>query len=328
MIEELARCFENKTVAVVGAGGYLGAALSQALSRTPARVLLVSRRPVACTGGAELITADVREPSRWDEIARRADVVFFVAGNSSVHAAVTRSSDSLTSMVLPLAHLFTAAQEARRRPRVVYASTARVYGIPRRMPVAEDTDVTPVTPFGLHNLLAEQTLEMASRQDVLDGVSLRLGNVYGPSPAPGSAERTVLNKMASRAVRGADLPLFGDGNYLRDFICIEDVVRAFLLVGGRSDCGWRLFNVASGHGITVADAFRLIVTRAEKAVARAGQVHAVPWPEDEPPIECRDFVADVSRIAAACGWRPRVSLTEGIDRLIAWMSSPPLSMGS
>ena len=69
--------------------------------------------------------------------------------------------------------------------------------------VAEDRDVTPVTPFGLHNLFAEQLLALASNQGLLEGISLRLANVYGPSPCGGASDaQSVLNKMARFAVRG------------------------------------------------------------------------------------------------------------------------------
>ena len=264
----------------------------------------------------DVLTADLREKASWPEIVRRADIVFHVAGNTSVSAAVRQPAESLTSTVLPLTHLVSAARETGRTPRVVYASTARVYGTIRALPVAEDADARPVTPFGLHNLLAEQLLGLASRQGALEGISLRLGNVYGPSPC-GGAERNVLNKMARLAARGSDLPLYGDGNYLRDYVHIDDVVHAFLMAGATPGIGGQSFNVASGRGITVRDAFHLIAERARLATGQVSRVREVPWPEDESAIECRDFTADITRMASVCGWTPHVSFLEGIDRFIA-----------
>lgn len=314
---DFTRCFENKTVAVTGSQGYLGAALGDALTRTSARPLLVSRRPAAAVAGADVFTGDVREKTCWQEIVHRADVVFHVAGNSSVYAAARAPADSLISTLLPLTHLLEAAREARRMPRVLFASTARVYGFIAKLPVAEDTDPHPVTPFGLHNLLAEHLLELASNQGVLEGISLRLGNVYGPSPCGSFAdERIVLNKITRLAVRGSDLPLYGDGNYLRDYVYIDDVVRAFLMAGATPGIAGRSFNVASGRGITVRDAFHIIAERAARATGTGTRVHEVPWPDDEAPLECRDFTANIDRMSSACGWKPQMSFTEGIDRLI------------
>lgn len=328
-MQDVLRHYDGKTVAVTGASGYLGAALTEALARTSARLLLVSRRPAMVGRGgvdpawrADVITADLREKASWEGIVDRADIVFHVAGNTSVSAAVRDPAHSLTSTVLPLTHLVATAHRAGRTPRVVYASTARVYGVVRALPVAEDTDARPVTPFGLHNLMAEQLLALASRQGAIDGISLRLGNVYGPSPCGSTAdEQNVLNKITRLAVQGADVPLYGDGNYLRDYVHIDDVVRAFVRAGATAGIGGRSFNVSSGRGITVRDAFHLIAERAGSAAGTTIRVREVPWPEDETSIECRDFTGDISRIASACGWRPMVPFTEGIDRLIAFMAN-------
>lgn len=292
-MREFVHQYQGKTVAVTGAAGYLGAALTRELSTFPVQLLLVSRRPVAPVARAEMLTTDVRDKTCWQEIVRRADVVFHLAGNTSTYAAARCPADSLNSTVLPLEYLLMAAQEARRAPRVVYASTARVYGFVSTLPAAEDSNAEPVTPFGLHNLFAEQRLGLASSQGMLEGVSLRLGSVYGPSPCGGAADaRNVLNKMAGLAVRGADLPLYGNGDYLRDYVYIDDVARAFLMAGTEPGMAGRPFNVATGLGVTVRDAFHLIAERAERATGRRSRVCEAPWPDDEASTECRSFTAN------------------------------------
>jgi UDP-glucose 4-epimerase len=322
--QDPAALYAGAIVAVTGASGYLGAAVSAALLKTRAhRLLLVSRRDPGdglTTGpaaGVDAIIGDVRKKTCWEEIVRRADVVFHLAGNTSVSASVSDPAASFASTVLPLTHLLAAACEARRTPRVVYASTARVYGRVDRLPVCEGAEARPATPFGLHNLHAEQLLASASHEGVLDAVSLRLGNAYGPSPC-GSAveERNVLNKMTRLALRGDDLPLFGDGNYMRDYVFIDDVMRAFLLAGATPGLAGQSLNVASGCGVWVRDALHLIAERAARATGKHSQVREVPWPDGETTLECNDFVADVSRMKAVCGWTPDVSFCEGIDRLV------------
>jgi nucleoside-diphosphate-sugar epimerase len=316
--------YGDKTVAITGAAGYIGAALTAALAGTSARLLLVSRRPVrhdgvrAAGGRARVMQADLRDAEPWLVVASRADVVFHLAGNTSMTAAATRPAHSLTATVLPLLHLLAAARGAGRTPRVVHASTARVYGA-GAVPAVEDA-AQPITPFGLHNLLAEQTLRLGTHQRIVEGISLRLGNVYGPSPCGGAGEQTVLNKMAALAVTGADLPVWGDGRYLRDFVHLDDVVRAFLMAGAGRGLAGQAFNVASGQGIAVRDAFEMIAERAHRTTGKHARVCEVPWPEGETASECRDFTADVSRMAAACGWRPQVALPEGLDRLVGAMA--------
>ena len=316
-MQDVIRQYEDKTVAVTGGRGYLGSALSQALRNTPARVLLVSRGGLVPLPGAESFEADIRTEECWREIVHRADIVFHLAGNTSVHAAAADPAESLRSTVLPLTHLAAAARAARQAPRVVYASTATVYGLTDTLPVAEETEPKPVTTYDLHKLFAEKQLELASDQGILGGISLRLANVYGPSSRPSSADdRGVLNQIATLALGGSDLPLYGDGHYLRDYVYIDDVVRAFLMAGVQDRMVGRSFNVGSGSGITVRDAFHLVAERAAKTAGKRSQVREIPWPEGTDQIEFRNFTAAIDRISSACGWSPTVSLIEGVDRLI------------
>lgn len=316
-MEDFIHHYENKTVAITGATGYIAFALREALEKTPARVLLVSRRPLVSHSGAQLLTADVRAKDGWLEIVHRADIVFHLAGNTSVHAAASDPADSLRSTVLPVTQLVAAAREARRIPRVVYASTATVYGLTDTLPVDEDTAAKPITTYDLHKLFAERQLELASNRGILEGMSLRLANVYGPSSSPSAAEdRGVLNRMTRLALLGSDLPLYGDGHCLRDYVYIDDVARAFLMAGVQRRMVGRSFNVASGNGTMVRDAFRLVADRAAKVTGKRSQLREVPWPDDADPIESRNFIAEISRISSACDWRPMVPLTAGIDRLI------------
>ena len=314
---ELAGAYAGQTIAVTGGRGYLGSALIEALRPTSARILLVSRGSQETPPGIELLTADVRTEDCWRDIVQRAGIIFHLAGNTSVYAAARDPAGSLNATVLPLTHLVAAAQRARRTPRVVYASTATVYGLTDTLPVAEHTEPHPITSYDVHKLFGEYVLKFASTQGLLHGVSLRLGAVYGPSVgASSAAERGVLNRMTALALQGADLPLYGDGNYLREFVYIDDVVRAFLMMGTTSGVVGDRFNVGSGQAISIRDAFHLVAKRVERATGRKSSVREVPWPHEASPIEFRHFEADISRISAACGWQPTVSLEEGLGRLI------------
>ena len=305
MMDTPARGYDHLSVAVTGSRGYIGAALVEALGTTTARVVAVSRPD-----------ADVRATDCWARIVATADIIFHLAGNTSVHEAATDPEGSRQSTVLPLQHLAAAAHAAGRCPRVVFASTATVYGLTATLPVAEDTEARPVTTYDRHKLAAEQALAAASTAGLVDGVSLRLANVYGPSPAPSSAgDRGVLNRVTRLALAGQDVCLFGDGHYLRDYVYIADVVRAFLVAGLQPGAGGA-FNVASGTGTTVRDAFHLVTERAARVSGRRSPIRHAPWPDTADPIEFRQFTADIDRMHTVFGWRPAVPLADGVDGLI------------
>lgn len=306
MNQELAHQYRDKIVAVTGCNGYLGAALAARLRPIAAQVIPVSRPH-----------ADVRTLECWSDIVSRAEIIFHLAGNTSVGDAARDPEGSLRSSVLPLIHLATAARQAQRRPRVVFASTATVYGLTDHLPVDEDAEARPITTYDLHKLCAEQHLAFATHQGLLESVSLRLANVYGPSPGVNAAaERGILNKVTRLAVDGADLHLYGGGEFLRDYVYIDDVVRAFVMAGVRPVMGAGTFNVASGTGTTGRDVFGLVVERAARVSGRRSVIRDTAWPDQTDPIERRHFTANIDRIATACGWKPAVSLPDGIDGLI------------
>lgn len=312
---------KGKTVAITGASGYIGSALVDRLMESPLDILRVSRQELAPRADVRTIKADVRTIDCWLEIVKQADVVFHLAGNTSVHNAFVNPAESLSSTLLPITHLIKAAQELGRQPRVVFASTATVYGLTAQFPVAETVEPKPITVYDMHKYFAEQQLALATQQRLLSGISLRLANVYGPSSSVSSADdRGILNRVTSRAIQGKDLIVYGEGNYLRDYVYIDDVIRAFMVAGFRESVSGRVFNVATGESISIRAAFHLVVQSVENVTGNRVDIKNIPWPEGANPIEFRNFTADISYIAADLGWRPKISLESGINCMIDSLS--------
>lgn len=312
----------GKTVAITGASGYLGSAIADSLVASSISTLAISRKELIPRPGMMSIRADVNSYECWTSIVEQAQVIFHLAGNTSVYKALKAPAESLNSTLLPLDHLIKAAQELGRRPRVVFSSTATVYGLTEKFPVAETADPCPITAYDLHKLFAEQQLAMATRLGILDGVSLRLANVYGPSSSLSSAvDRGILNKVAALATRQNKPVIYGDGKYLRDYVYIADVVNAFLHAGVLPGIGGSVFNVASGIGITLRKAFETVIDQATQATGHHVALASEPWPANTNPIEFRNFVASIDSFKSATGWKPAVGLREGIGLLIADMTA-------
>jgi nucleoside-diphosphate-sugar epimerase len=308
----------GKTVAVVGASGYIGSAIVDRLMELPLDILRVSRQELPPRPGVRSLKADIRVLDCWLEIVEQADFIFHLAGNTSAYDAGIDPSGSLSSTLLPITHLVSAAQQLRRKPRVVFASTATVYGLTTKLPVAEIVEPMPITVYDLHKLFAEHQLALATQQEILDGVSLRLSNVYGPCSGVSSAsDRGVLNRIAARAIQGQDLIVYGDGNYLRDYVYIDDVVNAFFLAAATLGLDGVVFNIASGVGTTIKQAFKLIADEVAKTTGVTTCICTTPWPPNTEPIELRNFVAINERFVSATGWSASTSLAEGVRLLVS-----------
>jgi nucleoside-diphosphate-sugar epimerase len=143
--------------------------------------------------------------------------------------------------------------------------------------------------------------------------------VYGPGPRSRSADRGVLNAMVRRALAGQALTIYGEGDFLRDYVYVEDVARAFLAAAAHIDrLGGGHFLIGSGRGHTFAEAVRTVADRAALRTGRPVAVDHVDPPRPLAPIERRNFVADTARFHGATGWSARVGLVDGIDRTIAY----------
>src|SRR5262249_44253573 len=122
----------------------------------------------------------------------------------------------------------------------------------------------------------------------------------------------VINYLIHRALAGQPLPVYGDGAQLRDYVFIDEVVEAMLLAGADRRSDGRVYNVGSGVGTSFVETARLIV-----ATAGSGHVEFVPWPPLVHDIDTGDFVADVRRIGDELGWRPKVTLADGLQQTVA-----------
>ena len=292
---------EGKKIAVTGASGYIGSALVNELVQHSCDVIAISRNNLISRDQIHGMRGDLRDLQFWRSIVQESDIIFHLAGNTSLSEASSNPVGSINSSITPIGLLIQAAIMQRKKPRVVFTSTATVYGLLNKLPVSEDVEPKPATNYDLHKLFAEEYLKLASNQGLIEGVSLRLSNVYGPSPCPStSSDRGVINKVSANAIKGEKLLIFGDGNYFRDSLHMNDVINALILAGITSGLGGQSFNIAGGVGLTVKKAFELIAQKAEKLTGQAVKIEFENWPIGSDPIEMRNFVGHL-----------RLTLTKG-----------------
>ncbi|MBF6125575.1 NAD-dependent epimerase/dehydratase family protein [Nocardia brasiliensis] len=195
---------------------------------------------------------------------------------------------------------------------VVFAASAAIYGqvAPDHLPVTEQTPIAPSSPYGLSKATALHYLDLFERHRNLPYVALAIGNVYGPRQI--GVNGGVIPRIAAAVVRGVAPQFSGDGRQSRDFVYVTDVAEA--VMAACSGCGRGLVNIGSGQEASVTEVFETVCRLAGTRV-KPRFVPAVPG-------DARRMVMDITHARATLGWRPRVSLLDGIAEVVRDAQTP------
>ena len=311
--------YAKKRVLVTGGLGFMGFNLVRALQRTRADVRVLSRTwpPLpgnveSTLGGVTFFHGDIRDPALVEEAVTGSDVIFHLAGKSGPAASNASPLEDLDVNSRGLLTLLDACRSLTPGVKIVFPSSRLVYGQSPNQPTSESAPTAPLSVYGIHKWAAEQYLLLYQRLYGLRVSILRITNPYGPFQRPEQNRYGVVNWFIHQAMHDQPLTIYGDGDQIRDYVHIDDVVEAFLLAGITRAADGKIFNVGSGRGVSFLEMAELIVR-----TARRGLVQHVEWPADAAVVETGDFVAETSLISKQLGWKARIPFEEGVKDVIA-----------
>jgi UDP-glucose 4-epimerase len=302
-------------VLVTGGAGYIGSHMVRLLAGGGAEVTVLddlSTGHADAVRGAELAKGDIADlPFTRDLLKKkRIEAVVHFAASSLVGESMTDPLKYYRRNVGGTVALVQAMLEAGVK-RIVFSSTAAVYGDPVRTPIDEEHPKNPVNPYGASKLAVERMLSDCSTAHGLGAVCLRYFNAAGADPSGELGERhdpethliplvlqAAAGRRASISVFGADWPT-RDGTCVRDYIHVDDLCVAHLQAlewlarGGRYEC----FNLGNGDGATVLE----VIEAARRVTGRPIRVDPAPRRAGDPPT----LVADAQKARRVLGWQPR-----------------------
>lgn len=315
--------YSNQTILITGGRGYLGAALTQTLSSIDCHLILLDQSPLDAwmpydsRATIDFCQTDISAPQAWTNHLNGVDVVFHLAAQEYYYGVDQNPLRDLQVNALPILALLEECKKKRLRPRIVFTSSANLFGMVDKLPVTEETPTRPLTHWAIHKYMAENYLRLYSQQLGLQSVVLRLANVYGPTPRETVMTRMVINKVLHMALTGRSLKTFRNRSCIRDYVYISDVVQALLLSGCPfQDLRGQMLLVGSGEGLSISKAWSIIAEKVTGHVGAIMDIQADDTVEIE-DVEMRDFVADTSVLRQITGWEPRVDFSSGIDSTIA-----------
>lgn len=297
---------------VTGGAGFIGSHLTDALLANGHRVValdnFVSGKRENITqvrGDLTVIEGDVRSIGRFADEIREVDAILHLAALISGYDSLETPEDYVDVNLGGLLRVIEFASE-RRVPRIVFASSSTVYGNQGASALNETTPPDPLTVYALTKLAGEHLLKLYGAMRGFSHCSLRLFNVYGPRQAPDHPYANVTCKFSHATANGLPVTLFGDGEQSRDFVYVDDVVRAFLAVldGSRE----AIYNVGTGQGARIND----LIAALGAISGRPLEVERhPPWPND-----IRSIRADTARFTGEFGFHPEVALSDGLARTV------------
>ena len=310
---------------VTGGAGFIGSHLVEELVRRGHTVRVVDslitgrRRNLDHAPGVEFVEGDLADIAVATRAVAGMTHVLHQAALPSVPRSVKDPITSNRANIDASVNILVAARDVGVK-RLVYAGSSSVYGNTATLPKHEDMPTSPLSPYALQKLVAEQYAQLFTRLYGFETVTIRYFNVFGPRQDPSSPYSGVISLFATALLEGRQPVIYGDGEQTRDFTYVANVVDGVLRAAEAPDASGHVINVATGSRISLNALLRTmneIVGTSLQPIyqeTRAGDVH--------------DSQADITSAKKLLGYTPIVSLEEGLKKTLEWFRSVRAAGGS
>jgi UDP-glucose 4-epimerase len=303
-----------KQVLITGGAGFIGSHTTDALLAQGFAVRVLDNfsngkhanlnAAALANGQLTLVQGDVRDAATTDAAMKGIDAVLHLAAQVSVPRSVADPVESSTHNIAGFLNVLDAVRR-HKIPRMVYASSAAVYGVPEALPLTEANTAKPLSPYGLEKFIDDQYAALYRELYGVSSVGMRYFNVYGPRQDPKSPYAGVISKFADGLEGAHPLRVFGDGSQTRDFIYVGDVARANVLALQADVTG--VLNVGTGTSVTLLELIEAMKEAFDKpAVVR-----------HEPPAtgDIAHSATNPARLIQTLGWQPATTFVQGLRAL-------------
>lgn len=301
---------------VTGGAGFIGSHLVDRLVEDGHEVVVLDnfasgkvKNLFKVTQKIHLVECDIRS-SQLEKYFTNIDVVFHLAALADIVPSITSPFEYIEVNVMGTTRVLEAARSAGVR-KIIYAASSSCYGIPNQYPTQELVPADPQYPYALSKYLGEQIFFHWLKLYGLDGLSLRFFNVYGPRARTAGNYGAVLGVFLGQKRAGLPLTIVGDGEQVRDFTYVSDVVEALILAGNSTESGIAI-NIGTSNPSSVNKLAELI----------GGETIHIPKRPGEPD----QTNAEISLARLKLNWSPKVSIEEGVTKVLGqpetWADAP------
>lgn len=302
----------GRHVLVLGGGGFIGRHVVDAILAEGGDVAVIDlHKPDDADPRIKWLCGSLSEADAVAVAAQGCDTAIYCAGHSLPATGNLDVAGEITDHVVTSVRVaeICAAQGVNRF--LFSSSGGTVYGTDNVAPIAETSPTMPKTAYGASKLAIEHYLRVVGTHRTMRTISLRIANPYGEGQRSGRGQGFIAAAMAA-AFSDEELPIWGTGEVVRDFIYVADVARAFARACSY-DGAHDLFNIGKGEGASLLE----IVAQVEAASGRKINLRLCP----ERSIDVQRNVLDIAHARAELEWSPDVSLAAGLSRTAQWWSA-------
>jgi UDP-glucose 4-epimerase len=300
---------------VTGAAGFIGSHVTEQLLLEGHTVTAVDNLSTGRLANLpehprlELLEKDIRT-CQPEDFSSRIDGIAHLAATPSVMESWWKPLETHHNNLSAIVAVIQLCQ-ALGIPRLVFASSAAVYGGQTALPISEEKDTAPISPYGLQKLVSEQYARLFAQQLGFSFVALRLFNVFGPRQLPNSPYSGVISIFEAAMQQGRPITIYGDGTQTRDFIYVKDVAMAFTkaLTTQMAEGSSLTFNIGTGNSISLSQLIEILTDcfpdwklEIRFAPSRTGDI--------------QHSQADISKASSRLNFRPRWSVQAGMERFV------------
>ena len=311
--------FSGASVLITGGAGFIGSGLARGLVKAGAHVTVADSfipeyggNPKNLEGireAVDLSITDVRDPHAMRHLIQDKDFLFNLAGQTS---HMDSMNDPFTDLEINAKAQLSILESCRKfNPsiRIVFAGTRQIYGRPDYLPVDEQHSIRPVDINGIHKVAGEWYHLLYSSVYGVRSSVLRLTNTYGPRMRIKDARQTFVGIWIRLILEGIPFEVWG-GEQLRDFTYVDDCVEALLLAASPEAEG-RVYNLGGNAVVSLRELADTLI-----AAHGSGEYVLRSFPTERKKIDIGDYYSDDKRIRTELGWKPVVTLQEGLKRTL------------
>ena len=314
---------KNKNILITGGAGFIGTHLFEHLIQKDNYIIIIDNfndyylgkekqlkkiiKKYTISKEYNIIKGDLLDKSTYDEIDREIDIIFHLAAQAGVRYSIENASEVTHNNIVSTINIFEYSIK-NNIEKVVYASSSSVYGNPIYTPLDEEHPKIPISPYAVSKLCGEIYADLYFREYSLPVTSLRFYTVYGPRGRPDMAIR----KFFDLILQDKEIIIYGDGEQLRDFTYISDIINGLILAGEKKEAIGQVFNLGCSNPIKVNDLV-------DKMYSIAGKAKKVRYIEKQKGDVDITF-SNIEKAQKILNYYPQLEIDEGLQKTFDWQS--------